>query len=279
MLIYTRLCPSRTPWSALIRDGSGGLGVSLRGRDRAALTPLVERLAHRIGALDEPTDRPRVHVGAGPAHRRARDRRRDRDPGGAVRRLDDGPYPGILIGTLCIAALGLVDDIRGLRPRDQDARRGRAVALIPVVGCDLTFDHVTLPLIGDHDLGWVGLSADRALDRRAREPRQPDRRDGRARGGHRRDRRRLVRDPRRLLRADETPPRWRRSCAARRSPSCRATTTRRRIFMGDTGRARARLPAGDGGRAGRPEDRGDDRAGRTAAGAWRCRSSTPRSWC
>jgi UDP-GlcNAc:undecaprenyl-phosphate GlcNAc-1-phosphate transferase len=29
------------------------------------------------------------------------------------------------------------------------------VALIPVVGYEMTFDHVTLALIGDHDIGWV----------------------------------------------------------------------------------------------------------------------------
>src|SRR4029453_4123645 len=30
------------------------------------------------------------------------------------------------------------------------------IALIPVVGADLTFGHITLPLIGDHDIGWGG---------------------------------------------------------------------------------------------------------------------------
>jgi UDP-GlcNAc:undecaprenyl-phosphate GlcNAc-1-phosphate transferase len=29
------------------------------------------------------------------------------------------------------------------------------IALIPVVGYETTFDHVTLPVIGDHDLGWA----------------------------------------------------------------------------------------------------------------------------
>ena len=81
-----------------------------------ALTPLVARFAHRIGALDVPptalgcTTRPVPRIGgiaivAGilvPA---------------AVFVDPDGPYLGILVGTLRVAALGLVDDIRGLRPR------------------------------------------------------------------------------------------------------------------------------------------------------------------
>jgi UDP-GlcNAc:undecaprenyl-phosphate GlcNAc-1-phosphate transferase len=116
------------------------------------LTPVVERFALRIGALDQPTDRPRVHSRPVPRI------------GGlaivagisvpaAIGVVGDGPYLGILIGTLAIAALGLIDDIRGLRP--QTKMLGVvAIALIPVVGYDLTFDHVTLPLIGDHDLGW-----------------------------------------------------------------------------------------------------------------------------
>jgi UDP-GlcNAc:undecaprenyl-phosphate GlcNAc-1-phosphate transferase len=118
-----------------------------------ALTPLVVRLAHRLGALDHPTDRPRVHSVPVPRI------------GGiaivigiAVPGLifvgDNGPYLGILIGTLCVAALGLVDDIRGLRPSTKLVGV-MAIALIPVLGWDVTLDHVTLPLIGDHDIGWL----------------------------------------------------------------------------------------------------------------------------
>jgi UDP-GlcNAc:undecaprenyl-phosphate/decaprenyl-phosphate GlcNAc-1-phosphate transferase len=117
------------------------------------LTPLVEFLAHRIGALDHGTDRPRVHSRPVPRI------------GGlaivagitipaAVLVGDDGPYPGILIGTLAIAAFGLVDDLYGLSPLTKLAGVS-AIALIPVIGWDLTFDHVTLPVVGDHDLGWA----------------------------------------------------------------------------------------------------------------------------
>ncbi len=66
----------------------------------------------------------------------------------------EGPYLGILLGTLLAAAIGLVDDIRGLRPSVK--MLGIVlVALIPVVGYDVTFDRVTLPLLGNHDFGWL----------------------------------------------------------------------------------------------------------------------------
>ena len=41
------------------------------------------------------------------------------------------------------------------------------IALIPVVGFDVTFDHVTLPGIGDHDLGWAAYPLTIAVDRRS----------------------------------------------------------------------------------------------------------------
>jgi UDP-GlcNAc:undecaprenyl-phosphate GlcNAc-1-phosphate transferase len=138
---------------ALIRDGTVVRGFLAAVVIVLLLTPVVEWLAHRIGALDEPTDRPRVHKRPVPRI------------GGlaivagisipaAFSVAGDGPYTGILLGTLAIAALGLVDDIRGLRPLTKMVGVA-AIALIPVVGYDLTFDHFTLPLIGNHDLGWT----------------------------------------------------------------------------------------------------------------------------
>ena len=138
---------------ALIRDGTVVRGFLAAVVIVLLLTPVVERLAHRIGALDEPTDRPRVHKRPVPRI------------GGlaivagisipaAFSVTGDGPYTGILLGTLAIAALGLVDDIRGLRPLTKMVGVA-AIALIPVVGYDLTFDHFTLPVIGNHDLGWA----------------------------------------------------------------------------------------------------------------------------
>jgi UDP-GlcNAc:undecaprenyl-phosphate GlcNAc-1-phosphate transferase len=116
-----------------------------------ALTPLVVWLAPRIGALDIPTDRPRVHSRPVPRI------------GGiaivagilipaAIFVHPDGPFLGILIGTSCVALLGLVDDLRGMRPIVKLAGVS-AIALVPVVGYDVTIAHVTLPLIGTYDLG------------------------------------------------------------------------------------------------------------------------------
>jgi UDP-GlcNAc:undecaprenyl-phosphate GlcNAc-1-phosphate transferase len=140
---------------ALVEDGAVVWGFLLAAAIVLALTPLTLRLAHRIGALDVPTDRPRVHSEPIP-----------RIGGvaivvgilvpGALFVTDDGPYLGILIGTLCVAALGLIDDIRGIKPSTK-LLGVIAIALIPVVGWDVTFDRVTLPLIGDYDLGWVAV--------------------------------------------------------------------------------------------------------------------------
>ena len=117
-----------------------------------AATPAIARLAPRIGGLDHGGDRPRVHSGPIPRI------------GGlaivagilvpaALFVGFDGPYPGILLGTLAVAGLGLLDDLRGVRPSVKLLGVG-LIALIPVLGYDVTFSHVTLPLIGDHDLGW-----------------------------------------------------------------------------------------------------------------------------
>src|SRR2546423_11914317 len=123
---------------ALIRDGTVVRGFISAVAIVLLLTPVVERLAHRIGALDEPTDRPRVHQRPVP-----------RIGGLAILAgicipaafsvAGDGPYTGILLGTLAIAAVGLVDDIWGLSPLAKIVAVV-AIALIPVVGYDLTFD-------------------------------------------------------------------------------------------------------------------------------------------
>jgi UDP-GlcNAc:undecaprenyl-phosphate GlcNAc-1-phosphate transferase len=120
-----------------------------------ALTPLVARLAPRIGAVDDKRDRPRVH-----------DRPVPRIGGVAIVIAilvpatllvgDESRYLGILGGTLAVAVLGLVDDVRGIRPSTK-MLGVVLVALVPVVGLDVRFEHVTLPLIGDHDLGWLAV--------------------------------------------------------------------------------------------------------------------------
>jgi len=150
----------------LADDGTALIGFLAAAALVLFLTPLVGRLAPRIGGLDDKADRPRVHRGAIPRI------------GGlaivagilvpAAVLIDiDGPYLGIFIGTLLVAALGLYDDLRGVTP-SRKLVGVTLIALVPVVGFDVTFEHLTLPGIGDHDLGaaaypltivWVVLLA------------------------------------------------------------------------------------------------------------------------
>jgi UDP-GlcNAc:undecaprenyl-phosphate/decaprenyl-phosphate GlcNAc-1-phosphate transferase len=138
---------------ALVVDTDAAIGFAVAAVIVLALTPLVARLAPHIGGVDDRNDRPRVHKRPVPRI------------GGlaivtailvcALVFVDlDGPWRGILVGTTLAAAIGLVDDIRGMPPSVKMAGIV-AVAAIPVIGYDVTFGHVTLPLVGDHDLGWV----------------------------------------------------------------------------------------------------------------------------
>ena len=138
---------------ALLGDGTVILGFVLASILVLVLTPLVARLAPHIGGVDRGDDRPRVH------------RRPVPRIGGlaivagivvpaAVLMQPTGPYLGILLGTVGVAALGLVDDIRGVSP-SMKMLGVAGLALIPVLGFDVVFDRVTLPLVGDHELAWV----------------------------------------------------------------------------------------------------------------------------
>jgi UDP-GlcNAc:undecaprenyl-phosphate/decaprenyl-phosphate GlcNAc-1-phosphate transferase len=119
------------------------------------LTPLVARIAPRIGGVDHGGDRPRVHTKPVPRI------------GGVAIVIGilataviwgdvDGPYTGMLIGTGVVALVGLYDDIFGLRPSVKLVTVA-LVALIPVLGWDLRIEHVTLPFLGDHDIGWTSV--------------------------------------------------------------------------------------------------------------------------
>jgi UDP-GlcNAc:undecaprenyl-phosphate GlcNAc-1-phosphate transferase len=119
------------------------------------LTPLVARIAPRIGGLDHGGDRPRVHTK--PVPRIGGVAIVIAILGAAAIWADiDGPYTGMLIGTGLVALVGLYDDIFGLRPSAKLATV-ILVALIPVVGWDLRIEHVTLPFLGDHDIGWASV--------------------------------------------------------------------------------------------------------------------------
>jgi UDP-GlcNAc:undecaprenyl-phosphate GlcNAc-1-phosphate transferase len=140
--------------SALVGDGAVVWGFVSAAVIVMVMTPLVARLAPRIGGLDDPTDRPRVHARPVPRI-------------GGVAIVVGALVPAlvftelsevhrtILLGTAAVAIVGLVDDIHGLRPWAKLVAVV-AAALIPVVGADLTLSHITLPLIGDHDIGWLG---------------------------------------------------------------------------------------------------------------------------
>jgi UDP-GlcNAc:undecaprenyl-phosphate/decaprenyl-phosphate GlcNAc-1-phosphate transferase len=137
---------------ALLYDGDALWGFLMALVIVLGLTPLAARLSPRTDERDR--DRPRVHTGFIP-----------RTGGVAIVAailvpaaffLDlEGPYLGILLGTLGVALLGLVDDIHGISPRTK--LLGVALlALIPVVGYDVTFGHITLPFLGNHDIGTGG---------------------------------------------------------------------------------------------------------------------------
>src|SRR5918911_168635 len=139
---------------ALFSDGDAVWGFLSAAALVLVLTPLVARLAPAIGGVDDKSDRPRVHGGT-PIPR----------IGGlaivigiavplAVFVRPEGRYLGILLGTLMVAGIGLVDDIRGINPSVK--MLGIVVAaLIPVAGFGMTWHHITLPLLGDHDVGWA----------------------------------------------------------------------------------------------------------------------------
>jgi len=153
-VLYNRRMSFTDAVSALVGDGAVVWGFVAAAVIVMVMTPLVADLAPRIGGLDDSTDRPRVHALPVPRI------------GGLAIVVGilvpalvfielNGVHRAILIGTGCVAAVGLVDDLRGLRPWVK-MLAVMVAALIPVVGSGLTLSHITLPLIGDHDIGWLG---------------------------------------------------------------------------------------------------------------------------
>lgn len=116
------------------------------------LTPLVVRLAVKIGAVDSGGDRPRIHSGPIP-----------RIGGLAIVAgilaavlvcVDiDGPIEGIVIGIPLMAAVGLWDDIRGTRPLVKLVLI-LGICLIPVVGYGMRVEQIGLPVVGTIEFGW-----------------------------------------------------------------------------------------------------------------------------
>jgi UDP-GlcNAc:undecaprenyl-phosphate/decaprenyl-phosphate GlcNAc-1-phosphate transferase len=121
-----------------------------------AATPATVRLAHAIGAVDRPdADRPRIHQQPIP-----------RIGGIAIALGILVPYLaivqphgrlfGIALGALLICIVGLIDDLRGLKPSAK-MLAVVAIACIPVIGYDVKFEHVGLPLVGNLDFGWTAI--------------------------------------------------------------------------------------------------------------------------
>jgi UDP-GlcNAc:undecaprenyl-phosphate/decaprenyl-phosphate GlcNAc-1-phosphate transferase len=138
---------------ALAEDSTAVVGFVAAAALVLVLTPLVARLAPLIGGLDDKADRPRVHRGAIPRVGGLAIVAAILVPTAVLIDLD-GAYLGIFIGTLLVAVLGLLDDIRDVSPTAK-LLGVTLVALIPVIGYDVTFARVTLPGLGDFDLGWT----------------------------------------------------------------------------------------------------------------------------
>jgi UDP-GlcNAc:undecaprenyl-phosphate GlcNAc-1-phosphate transferase len=151
---------------ALVHEGAVVWGFLLAVLIVLALTPLVGRLAVRWGAIDRGGDRPRVHTTPVP-----------RIGGLAIVAGIlvpallfvglDGPVEGIVIGIPLIAAVGLIDDVRGLRPSVK-LLATLVVALIPVAGYDMRVEAIGLPFLGTIEFGpmsyvltvvWIALVA------------------------------------------------------------------------------------------------------------------------
>jgi UDP-GlcNAc:undecaprenyl-phosphate/decaprenyl-phosphate GlcNAc-1-phosphate transferase len=140
---------------ALVTEWSTAGGFLLAAVLVLVLTPIVARVAPLIGGVDDKADRPRVHERPVPRIGGLAIVAGIVVPAAIFVGLE-GQWLGILGGTLVVAAIGLADDIRGLRP----ATKLLGVALVAagvVVGFDVSFDRVTLPLLGDHDLGLLAI--------------------------------------------------------------------------------------------------------------------------
>ncbi|HET7177078.1 MAG TPA: MraY family glycosyltransferase [Solirubrobacterales bacterium] len=115
------------------------------------LVPYAERLAYRIGAIDPPKERglhdrpmPRLSglaILAGV------------EVAGWIWLPSDGESRSILLGAAAIAAVGVVDDVRGL-PALPKLLGQIAAATIPVAG-GVHPDVLTLPFVGGFTLGWL----------------------------------------------------------------------------------------------------------------------------
>jgi UDP-GlcNAc:undecaprenyl-phosphate GlcNAc-1-phosphate transferase len=139
----------------LVGEGAVVAGFLFAAALVLVLTPVTAWIAPRIGAVDDPTrsDRPRVHSRPLPRIGGVAIVVGILVPAGILTR-PEGPYLGILIGTGLVALLGLVDDVWSLPPSAK-LLGVAAIALIPVIVFDVTFDRISLPVVGSLEFGAV----------------------------------------------------------------------------------------------------------------------------
>jgi UDP-GlcNAc:undecaprenyl-phosphate GlcNAc-1-phosphate transferase len=139
----------------LVGDGAVVGGFFFAAAIVLLLAPVTAWLAPRIGAVDDPSksDRPRVHSRPLPRIGGVAIVLGILVPAAVLIRPDDA-YLGILLGTGLVALLGLSDDVWGLPPSAKLVGVA-AIALVPVVVFDVTFDRVSLPVVGNLEFGAV----------------------------------------------------------------------------------------------------------------------------
>jgi UDP-GlcNAc:undecaprenyl-phosphate GlcNAc-1-phosphate transferase len=115
------------------------------------LVPYAERLAFRVGAIDLPKPRG--------LHTRPMPRLSGLailvavEATGWIWLPGDGESHAILLGAVAIAAVGVIDDVRGL-PALPKLLGQVAAALIPVLA-GVRVDNLTLPFVGGFGLDWL----------------------------------------------------------------------------------------------------------------------------
>jgi UDP-GlcNAc:undecaprenyl-phosphate GlcNAc-1-phosphate transferase len=115
------------------------------------LVPHAERLAFRVGAIDMPKprglhDKPMPRLSGLAILAGA-------EVAGWIWLPGDGESRSILLGAVAIAAVGVIDDVRGL-PALPKLLGQIGAALIPVLG-GVRVDVLTLPFVGGFELGWL----------------------------------------------------------------------------------------------------------------------------
>lgn len=117
------------------------------------ITPLVVKLAKKIGAVDKPNKR-KVHVSLMP-----------RLGGLAIfigvlagyiaAGLYEEKITAISLGAILIVIIGIFDDIYELSAKVKFA--GQLIVALMIVGSGLTIELITIPYVGNFELGWWSI--------------------------------------------------------------------------------------------------------------------------